>query len=144
VPQRFFGQPKQADLIGPDAKAPGLRAGGFVERSSQRLDFLAFFFFLAAFLPAFLPDFFAAFLDFFAAFFGAAFLAAFFFFAFLTAGFAAAFGGSAGGLIASGIGSMNGFSSSMSSPKVGRGHNDSGILGAVKARALCGFNSRET
>jgi hypothetical protein len=89
----------------------------------QRLDFFTFFFFLAAFLPAFLAtflaeDFFAAFLDFFAAFFfDAAFLAAFFFFAFLTAGLAAILGGSAGGLIASGIGSLTGFSSSMSFPQ---------------------------
>ena len=61
------------------------------DRSSQRFDFLAFFFFLPALLGGFLDcllggflcrDFLAAFLDFFAAFFGAffgaAFLAAFF------------------------------------------------------------------
>src|SRR6516165_8510081 len=87
----------------------------------QRLDFFAFFFFLAAFLPAFFADFFAddflaaffaAFLDFLAAFFffATAFFAVFFF-AFLTVGVAAIFGGSAGGLIASGIGSLlTGFS----------------------------------
>jgi hypothetical protein len=106
----------------------------------QRLDFLAFFFFLAAFLPAFLADFFAAdflvdFLDFFAAFlFLATAFFAVFFLAFLTAGVVAVFGGSAGGLIASGIGSLlMGFSSSMSSPRFYRSANDSGIPGAVKA-----------
>jgi hypothetical protein len=105
------------------------------DRSPQRFDFLAFFFFLEAFLAdfltAFLADFFAedffaedfleaflAFLDFFAAFFGAAFLAAFFavFLAFfLRAGLAAGIGGSAAGIV-SVIGSRAGFSSSISYP----------------------------
>jgi hypothetical protein len=86
----------------------------------QRFDFLAFFFFLAAFLADFLAaDFFAAFLAvFFAflAFFGIIFLAAFFL-AFLTAGLAAAFGATMA-LGASAIGSITGFSSSISSPRV--------------------------
>jgi len=113
---------------------------GLCRAKRQRLDFFAFFFFLAAFLPAFLADFFADdFLaDFFAAFFffATAFLAALFL-AFFTAGVAAVFGGSAAGLIASGIGSLlTGFSSSMLSPRFYRRDNDSGILGAVKATTM--------
>src|ERR1700722_13050590 len=101
-------------------------------RSRQRFDFLAFFFFLAVFLAAFLTvflaDFFAedfleaflVFLDFFAAFFGATFLAAFFAaflaaFFFLT-GLAATIGSSAAGTV-SVIASRAGFSSSIFIPQ---------------------------
>ena len=129
-----------------ESKSPRLRAGGFEPGCAQRFDFFFFltaffaaFFaaFLAAFLPTFLAeDFFAAFLDFFTAFFFTAFFAAFFFFAFLTTGFSAIGGSAGGGLIASGIGSLIGFSSSMSSPRVYRSDNDSGILGAVKAMMM--------
>jgi hypothetical protein len=134
-----------ASRIDREAKVSRHGSGSLIEKSAQRLDFFAFFFFLAAFLPAFLADFFAdffaAFLDFFAAFF---FGAAFFFFAFLTAGLAAIFGGSAGGLIASGIGSLIGLTSSMSSPRVYRRNNDSGILGAVKATTTLAHLARSS
>src|SRR5258708_7884570 len=95
-------------------------------RSAQRFDFLAFFFFLAVFLTAFLGDFFAedflaAFLAFlaFLAFFGIIFLAAFLtaFLAFFTAGLGISFGASTT-LVASVIGSIAGFKSSIWSPRV--------------------------
>jgi hypothetical protein len=106
-------------------------------RSAQRLDFLAFFlalfFFFAAFFDFFTADFFPAFLAFLVDFFGAFFAAFFFaFLAFLTAGLAVTFGGSAALLMVSGIGSSAGFSSSISSPKVHRSHDDSGIRQRVK------------
>src|ERR1700722_5952760 len=130
---------------------------------AQRFDFLAFFFFLAVFFEAFfaaflaaffdfLADFFAedffeaflVFLDFFAATFFAAFLAAFlaaFFFFFLAAGLAAANGGSAAG-VTSVIGSRAGFSSSITSPRVYRSDNDSGIRRRVKREPS--FRSRRS
>ena len=79
------------------------------------------------------------------AFFGAAFLARLswrlFFFAFLTAGLAAAFGGSAGRSSCSVVSSGTGFSSSISSPRVYRSDNDSGIRRAVKEMTMS-LNSR--
>src|ERR1700737_3435241 len=128
----------------PKQKPPGSPPEALA-RSSQRFDFLAFFFFLTAFLAAFftafLADFFAE--DFLAAFlaflasFGIAFFAAFLtaFFAFLTAGLATSFGASTK-LVASVIGSRTGFSSSISSPRVSRSDHDSGIRTRVK-ELLC-------
>jgi len=128
--------------------APGLRpgacvAGNVAKKAVQRFDFLAFFFFLVAFLADFFAedffeDFLAAFfaLDFFAAFFfGITFLAAFLaaFLTFLTTAFTASFVASAALLIASVVCSRTGFSSSISSPRVYRCNNDSGIRRAVKA-----------
>src|SRR4029077_18776912 len=114
-----------------------------LKNAVQRFDFLAFFFFLPAFLADFFTedffeDFLATFfaLDFFAAFFfGITFLAAFLaaFLTFLTTVFTASFFASAALLIASVVCSRTGFSSSISSPRVYRCNNDSGIRRAVKA-----------
>src|SRR5580698_737958 len=122
----------------------GLRVG------AQRFDFLAFFFFLATFFTAFFAAFLTAFLaDFFADFFAADFLPAFLaflaffgitflatrlaaFLTFLTAVLTASVVALAALPIASVVCSRIGLSSSISSPRVYRSHNDSGIRQAVK------------
>src|SRR5260370_24209389 len=134
----------------PKQKPPGSPPEAFA-RSSQRFDFLAFFFFLAAFLAAFftafLADFFAedcleaflAFLAFFGVTFFATFLAAFL--TFLTTVLAASLVASAALLTAAVICSRTGFSSSISSPRVYRRVNDSGIRRAVK-ETVCALTLR--
>src|ERR1700737_2197907 len=105
----------------PKQKPPGSPPEALA-RSSQRFDFLAFFFFLVAFLAFFGVTFFATFL--------AAFLT------FLTTVLAASLVASAALLTAAVICSRTGFSSSISSPRVYRRVNDSGIRRAVKETAV--------
>src|SRR5665213_1847747 len=146
------GQPARPGVKRYLRKPPGRCPEAWRARA-QRFDFLALFFFPAtfftaflaafftaffAFLPAFLVDFFAA--DFFPAFlaflalFGITFLAARLaaFLTFLTTVLTASLVASAALLIASVVCSRMGVSSFISSPRVYRSHNDSGIRQAVK------------